>query len=108
MTEPVDHDAPEIDVDSSPRRLDGNALAGPLLEMFAADLSHADVTCNHCGSTSPLATHHLYPHGPAMVLRCHGCSEVLLRFGSAGGRTRLDLTGTRLLAVDTPADAQPR
>ena len=82
------------------RRLDGNSLAGPLSEIFAVDLVPADCTCAHCGSSAPLGGHLLYADSPAMVLRCPACSGVVLRYSSAGGRMRLDLTGARLLVFD--------
>ena len=79
--------------------LDGNALAGPLAELFAVDLATAMITCAHCGGSGPLAAHPLYPNGPAMVLRCRDCAEVVLRYASDAGGIRLDMSGTRLLAV---------
>ena len=81
------------------RRLDGNALTGALAELFAIDLVPADCTCAHCGRTGPLAQHDLYADSPALVLRCVGCAGVVLRYSSAGGRIRLDMSGTRLLVL---------
>lgn len=79
--------------------LDGNALAGPLAELFAIDLATAMLTCAHCGGAAPLAAHPLYPNGPALVLRCRDCAEVVLRYASDAGGIRLDMSGTRLLTV---------
>ena len=79
--------------------LDGNALAGPLAELFAIDLTSAAITCAHCGQAGPLAAHLLYPSGPAMVLRCRGCTGVVLRYASDANGIRLDMSGTRLLTV---------
>lgn len=84
------------------RRLDGNAAAGALREVFALDLVAARCTCAHCGGTAPLGAHALYADAPALVLRCPGCAGVVLRFARGGGRVRLDLTGTRLLVLDDP------
>ena len=81
------------------RRLDGNAITGALAELFAVDLVPAQCTCAHCGQTSPLAQHDLYADSPALVLRCAGCTGVVLRYSSAGGRIRLDMSGTRLLVL---------
>ncbi len=102
MTEPASPTPLTVVDDSDDRRLDGNALAGPLLELFTIDLSAAECTCAHCGATAPLATGQLYPHGPGLVLRCHNCAGVLLRYSSAGSRIRLDLTGARLLVLNLP------
>jgi hypothetical protein len=84
------------------RRLDGNAVTGALAELFAIDLVPADCTCAHCGRTSPLAQYDLYADSPALVLRCAGCTGVVLRYSSAGGRIRLDLSGARLLVLRLP------
>ena len=59
-------------------------------------------TCAHCGRTGPLAQYDLYADSPALVLRCVGCAGVVLRYSSAGGRIRLDMSGTRLLALHLP------
>ena len=95
---------PDADVDGRPdsRRLDGNAAAGALREVFAVELVAAACTCAHCGGTTALAEHVLYADAPALVLRCPGCAGVVLRYGSAGGRARLDLSGARLLVLDLP------
>ena len=84
------------------RRLDGNAVAGALAELFAVDVVPADCTCAHCGRTRPVAQYDLYADSPALVLRCAGCTGVVLRYSSAGGRIRLDMSGTRLLVLRLP------
>jgi hypothetical protein len=84
------------------RTLDGNAVTGALAELFAVDLVPADCTCAHCGRTGPLAEHELYADSPALVLRCPGCTGVVLRYSSSGGRIRLDMSGTRLLVLRLP------
>lgn len=96
-----------MDEDTQERRLDGNAAAGPLAELFTVDLAAAVATCASCGSAAPLAAHLLYADAPALVVRCPSCTGVVLRFGSADGWLRLDLTGARLITVDlgAPPDA---
>jgi hypothetical protein len=88
---------------SQERRLDGNAAAGPLAELFTVELTAAMATCAGCGAAAPLAAHLIYADAPAMVVRCPICTSVVLRFGSADGRLRLDLTGARLITVDLRA-----
>jgi hypothetical protein len=101
MNESRADESAEIDA-TAERRLDGNAITGALAELFAVDLVPADCTCAHCGRTGPLAQYDLYPDSPALVLRCVGCSGVVLRYSSAGGRIRLDLSGARLLVLPVP------
>ncbi len=87
---------------SPDRRLDGNAAAGPLSELFGVDLSDAAATCGHCGGTTALAAHDVYADAPALVVRCPGCTEVVLRFAADARTLRVDLSGTRLLVVARP------
>ena len=84
------------------RRLDGNAAAGTLTDLFAVDVTAAWSRCASCGTTSMLGAHHLYADAPAVVLRCPTCTEVVLRFASRNDRMLLDLRGAALLVVPVP------
>ena len=98
-------------IDTPDRRLDGSALAGPLLELFAVDLTGAMATCAHCEGSAPLGEHQLYADAPAMVLRCRDCTGVLLRYSAdshGSGTVRADLSGLRLLVAPLPAAGAPR
>jgi Family of unknown function (DUF6510) len=88
------------------RHLDGNALGGPLAELFAPDLTTAIITCAHCGGHAPLATYHVYPEAPALVVRCPGCTGVVIRYTSNQRSLRFEMTGTRLLTLTTGAEEQ--
>jgi hypothetical protein len=57
------------------RRLDANAAAGPLAELFTVDLTAAVATCAGCGNRAPLAAHPLYADAPALVVRCPNCAR---------------------------------
>ncbi len=85
------------------RRLDGNAAAGVLREVFALDPTTAVSTCAHCGGPAPLGAHLVYADAPALVLRCPSCLQVVLRCASDAAGLRLEMTGVRLLRV-TPAE----
>jgi hypothetical protein len=74
--------------------VDGNAVAGSLAEIFAVDVTSAQVTCNHCGATHPVADQKAYVRGPGSVLRCTGCMSVLARFAKARDAVWLDLRGS--------------
>ena len=89
------------------RRLDGNAAAGALADLFAVDLTEARSHCASCGTTSMLGAHHLYADAPALVLRCPSCTDVVLRFAAQPGRLVLDLRGAHLLVVPVPDDDDP-
>ena len=94
--------------DTPDRRLDGSALAGPLLELFSVDLTGAMATCAHCEGTAPLGEQQLYADAPALVLRCRDCTGVLLRYSADSGTVRADFSGLRLLVAQVPAAGASR
>ncbi|MGY1739468.1 MULTISPECIES: DUF6510 family protein [unclassified Blastococcus] len=85
------------------RRLDGNAAAGLLADLFTVDLTTARSRCASCGTTSMLGAHLLYADAPALVLRCPNCADVVLRYARQEDRILLDLRGAELLAVPVAA-----
>src|SRR5919198_5153997 len=88
-------------MDETQLRLDGNAAAGILQEVFAHEMSAARGACAACGTIAPLGSQHLYmyPLSPGAVLRCTICQEVLMVLAHAGGRYRLGLRGLTWLGV---------
>jgi len=81
-----------------PRRLDGNAAAGILGELFATEATLAVGTCAGCGATDPLGAVHVY-RAAGLVLRCPHCEAVLLRVVESDERVWVDLGGLRSLEV---------
>jgi hypothetical protein len=88
-------------MDETQLRLDGNAAAGILREVFVHDLSAARGACAACGTIAPMGSQHLYmyPLSPGAVLRCTTCQEVLMVFVHAGGRYRFGLRGLTWLEI---------
>ncbi|MFF4622614.1 DUF6510 family protein [Nonomuraea jabiensis] len=82
--------------------LDGNALAGPLGEIFAVDVTAATGRCASCGLVGPVASLRVYGPDPGLVARCPGCEEVILRLVRGPGTAWLDLRGTVSLRVNLP------
>ena len=80
-------------------RIDGNALAGPLSDIFVADVTSAGVTCTSCGRAQVLAALEVYGTGPGMTARCAGCHEVVVRISRTPGHAFLDLRGTTVLRL---------
>ena len=80
--------------------LDGNAAAGELSRVFAADITMAEGQCVNCGVKKRFAEAHLYVKCPGMIARCAACGHVLLRLVNSGGRLLLDLRGMTYLALD--------
>jgi hypothetical protein len=78
--------------------LDGNAIAGPLHEVFGGEMTTALGTCAGCGAIGPVAELAVYMHGPGIVGRCRRCDAVLIVLVTIRGRTCVDLRG--LAALD--------
>ena len=81
--------------------VDGNALAGPLSEIFAADMTTATGTCASCGDTSPLATSMVYLKPKTFIVRCHVCDAVLLTITQSSRQTRIAMDGMASLTIAT-------
>jgi hypothetical protein len=77
--------------------LDGNALAGDLAEVFAADMTVARFTCAGCRHTGAVATLRVWTAVPGVVARCPDCADVILRLVRAPDRLFLTLVGTARL-----------
>ena len=78
---------------------DGNALAGPLSEIFAVDLTAAEGRCSCCGATGPIARLHVYGPAPGLVARCPDCGHVILRLVRGADSAWLDLRGAVSLRI---------
>lgn len=83
---------------------DGNALAGPLSEVFAADMTASISRCANCGRTGPVAGLHVYSHAPGLVARCQQCGQVMIRIVRGRETIWLDMENTASLAI--PVDDQ--
>jgi hypothetical protein len=70
---------------------EGNTGAGSLANVFAVDVTSAEVTCPACGETSPLADERAYLRGPGSSLQCKHCSSVLGRFRRSQDAIWVDL-----------------
>ena len=87
-------------MNASMNYLDGNAAAGELSKIFAADITSAQGQCANCGAEKRFAEAHLYMQCPGLVARCALCGHVLLRCANVRGRVFLDLRGMTYLSVD--------
>jgi uncharacterized Zn finger protein len=76
--------------------LDGNAIAGPLLEFFGADMTSATGTCAHCGTPSRIAELEVFLTTMGGVVRCRNCGQVVIVLVEIRGTTHVHLVGFRL------------
>ena len=76
-------------------KLDGNAIAGVLGEIFAVEMTVVDGTCAGCGNVAPMGAVDVYMNAPGIVVRCPACTQVLVTIVRGPDRTWLDLSGLR-------------
>jgi hypothetical protein len=84
---------------SEEMRLDGNAVAGVLRELFAVDATAADATCGGCGKVAPVGALFEYGQEMGVVLRCSTCGIAVLRLVRTNTATYVDFSGLRLLRI---------
>ena len=84
-------------------RLDGNAAAGILSELFVPDLTAARATCAHCGATRAVGALIVYAHGMGTVVRCPSCDTVILCVTRTPTQVWLDATGARRIIIAAAA-----
>lgn len=80
-------------------RLDGNAAAGTLRDLFAIEVTAAFATCTGCGRVGPMGTLLEYGQAMGVILRCPSCDNVVLRIVRTPGWLRVDASGIGLLTI---------
>jgi hypothetical protein len=81
-------------------RLDGNAAAGALGEVFSFEATTAEYACRGCARAGRLGEAMVYEvRGLGTILRCPGCDNALIRLAENRGRYMVDLGGMKHLRV---------
>ena len=85
-------------------RLDGNAAAGTLGEVFSFEVTTAEYTCEGCGRTDQIGAAMVYEvRELGTIVRCPGCDNALIRLAHNRGQHWIDLRGIRYLQVEDVA-----
>lgn len=84
---------------SEARRVDGNAAAGILSEVFVSDVTAARARCAGCGKTRTVGALLVYAHGMGTVVRCPGCDYVVMRLVRTPTHVWLDATGATSIVI---------
>ncbi len=81
-------------------RLDGNAAAGTLGEVFSFEVTTAEYACGGCGKAGTLGRATVYEvREMGIVVRCPGCDNALIRLAHNRERYLVDLRGTSYLTT---------
>jgi hypothetical protein len=81
-------------------RLDGNAAAGTLGEVFSFEVTMAEYAYGGCGRTGRLGGAIVYEvRELGIVVRCPSCDNALIRLAHNRGRSLVDLRGMRYLTI---------
>jgi hypothetical protein len=83
-------------------RLDGNAAAGLLEEIFAFEVTLARAVCSACAGEHRIAEMTVYALEMGAIMRCPGCDEVMMRVSRLNGECWIDPAGMRTLRIQLP------
>ena len=84
-------------------RLDGNAAAGTLGEIFSFEVTTAHYACEGCGRVAYIGEAMAYMTEIGTIVRCPSCDDALIRLAHNRGRYWIDLRGIRYLQVEDVA-----
>jgi hypothetical protein len=82
--------------------LDGNAIAGMLVDVFGVEMTTYIGVCAGCGATAQVGEFEVYLRAPGMVARCRICRSVLMVLVTIRGLTCVDQRGLARLEQRSP------
>ena len=94
-------------IDDADLRLDGNAAAGLLAEVFRREMTLAHAVCAGCGLSGPVAELLRYGHEMGAILRCPGCDTPVIRLARTRSAHWLDLRGALSLRITGGVEVVP-
>ncbi|MHB1131770.1 MAG: DUF6510 family protein [Chloroflexota bacterium] len=89
----------EADLDRA-LRLDGNAVAGLLREVFATEMTACPVQCANCGKKGAMGTLLAFGHSAGVTLRCSACEQIVLRIVETPEAVLLDARGAKFIRLE--------
>jgi hypothetical protein len=83
--------------------LDGNAAAGLLEEIFAAEMTASLTECASCGRQGEIANLVAFTFSPGLVLRCPACENVVIRIVETPEAVYIDARGAAYIRIERRA-----
>jgi predicted RNA-binding Zn-ribbon protein involved in translation (DUF1610 family) len=77
--------------------VDGNATAGLLGELFAVDVTVAEINCGSCGVVAEVGETRVYGGVMGAIFRCPNCDSIVMRLVHTPVGIWLDMRGSRCL-----------
>jgi hypothetical protein len=77
------------------RHVDGNAIAGLMVDVFGREMTAAVGCCAGCGAVNAMAALLVFRSGPGDVVRCPACGTVVLVVSSLRDGSRVHLVALR-------------
>jgi Family of unknown function (DUF6510) len=77
------------------RHVDGNAIAGLMVEVFGQEMTAAHGCCGSCGAVNAMAALIVFRSGPGDVVRCPACETVVLVISALRGGPRVHVAALR-------------
>jgi hypothetical protein len=87
-------------VEHLPDHLDGNAIAGLLVDVFGEEMTTVSATCVACGSSREVGRFAVFARAPGTVVRCPACASLLMVLVTIREITCVDMRGLVLLESD--------
>jgi hypothetical protein len=78
-------------------RLDGNTVAGVMMDVFGEEMTNATGRCADCGTSLRLGEAVVHLPAPGIVVRCPHCDNTLMVVVHRRDTACVDLTGLATL-----------
>lgn len=83
--------------------VDGNSLGGLFHDLFGREMTEEECCCDSCGTVSPLGAVLVYK-GPADVIRCPACRNVLMVIVASANGLQVRFQSLRWMAFTGRAE----
>lgn len=79
--------------------VDGNAVAGRLVDVFGRDMTMAVARCAACAAETAMGALMAFTHSPGVVLRCPTCQAAVARIVETPAAIYIEARGATFLRM---------